>query len=218
MSPNALLNVLESAKWVFVGLYVLSTIGVTVGVYWEGDQFDKAKQHRGWMLLICALAADTFFTIMVFGIEGWVGHIQRNEIIALETRIAPRFISVDARNRIIEKMKHVKSQEYFGLVASDVSDAWDIWREIALSLDTAGWKRLPPTGLSASQDGPPAGIPIAPLAGVMILFSANSPADLQSAGKALSDAIEAEGIASGAGPALVDRPEAISIIIGTKPQ
>src|SRR5260370_3485631 len=69
-------------------------------------------------------------------------------------------------------MKEFGGQQYFGMVASDMADAWDIWREISLSLELAGWKRLPPPGLQVSQYGPPAGIPLAPQAGVMVLGSA----------------------------------------------
>jgi hypothetical protein len=101
ISTGNLLDALEVAKWVFVTAYVFSTIGVTVGVYWESERFSKEKQHRGWRLLICSLAADTFFTIMVFGIEGWIGHIQRDEIIALELQIAPRQLTSEEENALI---------------------------------------------------------------------------------------------------------------------
>jgi hypothetical protein len=90
LARTSLLDPLEWIKWVFVVAYVLSTIGVTVGVYWEGDQFEKTKQQRGWRLLILSLAADTLFTILIFATDGWISHIQRQEIIALEKRLAAR--------------------------------------------------------------------------------------------------------------------------------
>jgi hypothetical protein len=92
--------------------------------------------------------------------------------VSLEKFKAPRSISVEQRNSIAEEMKRFAGQQYFGMVASDVADAWDIWREISLSLELAGWKRLPPPGLQVSQYGPPAGIPLAPQAVVMVLGSA----------------------------------------------
>ena len=83
MFANALLTALEYAKWLFAVAYILSTIGVIIGVYWEGEQFEKLKQQRGWRLLICSLALDTLFTILIFGTDGWISQIQRREIIAL---------------------------------------------------------------------------------------------------------------------------------------
>src|ERR1700692_151095 len=59
-------SALEVAKWVCVILFVASTVGVIVGVYWEGEKFGKEKQHRGWLLLLACLAAETFFSVLIF--------------------------------------------------------------------------------------------------------------------------------------------------------
>src|SRR5262249_44053298 len=63
---------------------------------------------------------------------------------------APRTILPEQRVRISELMHEFAGQEYWGMVASDVADAWDLWREISLSLELAGWRRLPPPGLAAT--------------------------------------------------------------------
>jgi hypothetical protein len=140
--------------------------------------------------------------------------------LALEKFKAPRSISVEARNRLAESMKEFGGQQYFGMVASDVADAWDIWREISLSLELAGWKRLPPPGQTATQYGPPAGIPLAPQAGVMILSSvANIPSEnmrLYGVAKALAAKLTDESIIAGAGFADI-QPNTIAIVIGPKP-
>lgn len=116
-------------------------------------------------------------------------------------------------------MKRFSGQEYSGMVASDVGDAWDIWREISLSLELANWHKLPPSGLAATQYGPPASITIAPQLGVMVLFAGIRWKELHARAQALADAITAEGIAAGAGPASMDQtPNAIIIVIGPKPQ
>ena len=144
-----------------------------------------------------------------------------NETVRLQKQIGPRVISREQRERIIEKMKQFSGQEYSGMVASDVGDAWDLWREISLALELANWRRLPPSGLAATSYGPPAGIPIAPQPGVMILFAASRWNQLHARAQALADAITAEGIAAGPGPAsgTVDqKPDALMIVIGPKPQ
>jgi hypothetical protein len=83
---------LEVAKWWLVGIYVLSTIGVIVGVYWEGHKFDSdaPKQERGWRLLLISLGAESLFGILIFASDGWINQIQRSEIISLEKMLMPR--------------------------------------------------------------------------------------------------------------------------------
>jgi hypothetical protein len=142
--------------------------------------------------------------------------------VALEKFKAPRSISGEQRTRIVEEMKKFAGQEYFGMVASDVADAWDVWREISLSLELAGWKRIPPPGLQATQYGPPAGIPLAPQAGVMVLSSAgkSSPEEtmaLYGRAKALAAKLTDESIIAGAGFAADLNPNIIAIVIGPKP-
>jgi hypothetical protein len=77
LSSASLIFPLEIAKFVFFAVYVAATIGVVVGVYWEGEQFPKEKQHQGWKLLVASLAIDTLFTVLIFGTDGWISHIQR---------------------------------------------------------------------------------------------------------------------------------------------
>jgi hypothetical protein len=144
-----------------------------------------------------------------------------NETAKLRKQIAPRMISREQRQRISQKMKQFAGQDYSGMVASDVGDAWDVWREVSLSLELANWHRLPPPGLAATQYGPPAGVAVAPQAGVMILFAGARWNELHSRAQALADAITAEGIAAGAAPAtgvVESRPTALMIVVGPKPQ
>jgi hypothetical protein len=139
----------------------------------------------------------------------------------LEKFKKPRSISVEQRNRIAEAMKEFAGQQYFGMVASGVPDAWDIWREISLSLEMAGWKRLPPPGLPVSQYGPPAGIPLAPQAGVMVISSVrnSTPEEnmaLHERAKALAAQLTDESIVAGAGFSIELNPNTIAIVIGPK--
>jgi hypothetical protein len=143
--------------------------------------------------------------------------------VSLEKFKAPRAISPEQRNRIAEEMKKFAGQEYFGMVASGSPDAWDIWREISLSLEIAGWKRIPSPGSEARQYGPPAGIAAAPQAGVMVYASAGSLPPQQTMAmyeraKALAAKLTDESIVAGAGFAAdISQPTAIAIVIGPKP-
>jgi hypothetical protein len=112
MFTSSLLHPLEYIKWLLATLYVLSTIGVTIGVYWEGEQFKKAKQQRGWRLLIWSLALDTLFTILIFGTDGWISQIQQREIIALETRLAARALSDEQATAIKKRLETFADQTF----------------------------------------------------------------------------------------------------------
>ena len=70
-------------------LYVICTALVVLGVVWEGENYPKAKQHRGWKLLIAALSAEVFFGILIFAVDGWISKIQKDEIFALESVSRP---------------------------------------------------------------------------------------------------------------------------------
>src|SRR6266480_2950888 len=104
MLSASLIAPLEIAKLVFFAIYIAATVGVIIGVYWEGERFPKEKQQRGWTLLVGSLAVDTLFTILVFGADGWISTIQRTEIISLESRLAARSLSdeqaVDIKRRL----------------------------------------------------------------------------------------------------------------------
>jgi hypothetical protein len=130
---------------------------------------------------------------------------------------APRAISPEQRNRIAEKMKEFTGQEYAGMVASDVGDAWSLWREIGLSLELAGWRSRLLSGPVATQYGPPASIARAPLEGVMIWYSAMHSNHVRAPAEALAKALKSEGTQTGSGPTS-DNTSAVIIVIGPKPQ
>jgi hypothetical protein len=102
VATSSMIDWLEDAKWVFVVIYVVSTIGVAIGVYWEGDHFPKARQQAGWKLLLACLGADTLLTILIFAADGGISHIQRAEIISLNTRIAPRSLTTEQQKTLAE--------------------------------------------------------------------------------------------------------------------
>jgi hypothetical protein len=137
---SAFLHPLEYVKWLFAVLYVVSTIGITVGVYWEGEQFPKVKQERGWRLLIWSLAFDTLFTILIFGTDGWISQIQQREIIALQTRLAARTLS-DAQAVEIKKRVESFADQTFQIIPYwQNKESLAIANRIAAILSNAHWK------------------------------------------------------------------------------
>jgi hypothetical protein len=126
----------------------MSTIGVIIGVYWEGDKFGKDKQHRGWLLLLCALAAETAFGIMIFLTDGWISEIQRHEIIALEKQIAPRKIDGSLFAKILRNGPKPTSKVQLLYVRED-PDSYQLALQIYWYMGSSGWecdteKPIPP--------------------------------------------------------------------------
>jgi hypothetical protein len=148
-SSTSLIFPLEIAKAFFFVAYVAATIGVTVGVYWENEQFPKEKQHRGWLLLVRSLAADTLLTVLIFGTDGWISHIQRSEIaealdraVRAETVLAeyrkPRHLSQQQRDRIASAIKAFPAVSFIAMTNAE-AERWNLALEISQTLRAAGW-------------------------------------------------------------------------------
>jgi hypothetical protein len=134
----------------------------------------------------------------------------------LRARIGPRRID---KKRLSEAMKPFAGQEFCGSVASDVADAWDLWKEINLSLTSAGWIAVsPPSPNVAAQIGPVAEVATAPHPGIMIMHPVPTLGDLAARAEALAAAIREETPAAAAPTITRLHHNALTIVIGPKPQ
>jgi hypothetical protein len=194
---------MATASNVVIVILVVGTLVVHLGNYYLRQQKDwraKVLLILGWVLA-AGIAAQYYFNYQL---------------------AAPRTLNEKERNRIAEKMKQFAGQEYTGLVGSGVADASDLWREIGLSLDLAGWQywccipqpsrtiaRLPYGGHEVSIT------PAAP-EGILILWQG---AAQIAPTEALAKALRAEGILAGSGPTMpIGYPNTVVIEIGPKPQ
>jgi hypothetical protein len=207
-SSTALIVPLEIAKALFFVAYVASTIGVIIGVYWEGDQFPKEKQNRGWLLLIRSLAADTLFTVLIFGTDGWIGRIQRSEIIALENKLAARSLS-DVQLAEMRQELGAFSGQQFLFDAYMVKETSDIGKQISDTLVSAGWIKSiqPPNAFLKSV-----------VAGVSIFEDEQAPDRTKAAAAKLETLLDKDGIAAYEVSRNIPNDKAIiGIQVGIKP-
>jgi hypothetical protein len=130
---------IETAKWVFVALYVAATVGVLIGVYWEGEKFDNARQQIGWRVLLWSLAAEIFLGAMIFAFDGWISRVQRTEIVTLETRLAARTLSDDQVATIKSQLHRYAGQAFEIIPYWQNRESLDIANRIADTLTGAGW-------------------------------------------------------------------------------
>jgi hypothetical protein len=142
-----------------------------------------------------------------------------NSLLELAKLKAPRSINVELRNRIVEQVKQFAPQEYTGRVSAGSDDAWDLWREISLALELAGWKRLQPASpVGQPPYGPPATVAAAAMPGVMIWFPATGWKDIRPKAVALARALRDDGNGILAAPGgMSDDGKFIVIEIGPNP-
>jgi hypothetical protein len=117
-----------------------------------------------------------------------------NSIVTAQSN-APRAISVQERNRISAKMQAYAGEEYTGLIGSGVTDGWDLWREIGLSLDLAKWNFWCCVSRPIDQPyGHEASIWQAPIGNIHIFYTIPATPAMRGAADALANALSAEGL------------------------
>jgi hypothetical protein len=218
------LDWLEDVKWVFVVAYVACTIGVTIGVYWENEKFSKERQHLGWKLLLWSLALDTLFTIIIFGIDGQISKIQRDEIATLEKRLEPRKLTEEQQDALLAAVKPFHGQQYALSVAAG-SETVDILCAIYVVLKKAGWI-LQDLGNSLHVGAAcidERQISVNMLSGIEVWVRADAPANVKEAQSALPKALADDNLEvhphDGTGvniASVITNPNTIHLVIGAK--
>jgi hypothetical protein len=136
------IDTLEGAKVVLIWLYVLSTIGVIVGVYLEGERFSDHTKLVGWRILLCSLAVETLFGTLIFAADGKISKDQRYEIIALQTKLAPRSLNFAQMSEISAALAKFSGQEF--TIGSYGGEPELIAIPIRAALEQANWKWFDP--------------------------------------------------------------------------
>jgi hypothetical protein len=205
---------------------VLASIAVGVGIIFERPKYSPSVHRVAFWLIVGGVIFEAICTIFLFVFDEGISRsqqskidAQQSKIIALETRLAPRVISPEQRERIIEKMKQFAPQSFSGRVAAGSEDAWDLWREISLALELAGWKKLPPVPpIGTPPFGPSATITEAAMPGVMVWFPGFGWNEFKPVADALAKALrdDGNGILAGSG-GVAENTRTITIEIGPNP-
>jgi hypothetical protein len=217
MGDDWLLMNLESAKWIFAGLYVLSTIGVIIGVYWDDDRKPKEVKYLGQTVLVWALIFDTFFTILIFATDGWISAVQKRQLNTVTSELTqylrPRRLSDTQKDRIARLTKTFPSVEFM-TVTEPEAEPWDFVMDIAAALKADGWIWLPcPGGIDPLDDGRPSSC-----TSILDHVQINPPVGMDGLANALADAIR-DPDTIGMDNVRVDtqhRPITMTIMVGTK--
>jgi len=135
MLDSLSIDALEVLRWVVFGLFIIAAAGVTLGVYWENEDFEKAIRHRGWKLLVWSLGAEILLTIGVFAIDGTIASKQRTTITQL---LAHRTLGQDQKDRLISVAKKFPSLNFQTVTVLE-NEPWGFVTEIGSFLESQGW-------------------------------------------------------------------------------
>ncbi len=115
---NLTIGQLESARLVLEVLFVLSGIGVAIGVALEKERFDI-----GWKVLVAALGIEIVFTVLIFNCDSEVSRRQEYEL--AETYQKTEELRAD--NLALQQAmrpRHISFNEYT-LASAAVADAFE---------------------------------------------------------------------------------------------
>ncbi len=149
-------------NWLLLPSYVVAAVFVTLGVYLEKKEFEESTHKIGWRMLVGSLGIEIVLTIFIFAVDARISALQRNEIIALQKRLAPRSLTAEQLERLVNALKPFKETLY------DFSfwtpESITFMQQLAYLLKDAGWTLVPWTGggnvWSFSQDVPAGQVPL----------------------------------------------------------
>jgi hypothetical protein len=134
----ALINV-----WL-LGLEGLAAILAGFGIVWEskggGEDFTKVAHAT----VLGSVVAETIFMLLLFASEEYTTGLQREKIISLETRLAPRSLTDDTKGKLASDLKSYAGQK-FTFVVMPSPEAITFMLQIGDLLEKAGWKWVPNT-------------------------------------------------------------------------
>jgi len=152
---------------------VLSTVAVGFGIVWENGPSDVRKVAD--RLVLWGIVAETLCSVALFTFDESVSSAQQSKIIALETRIADRYLDWHS-DRLLKGHPSAKVEIMY---VEDDADSSMLRLELEGVLDRAKWpresipiKRNADPGLTGS--GPPVGVTLLKRPGAISLAEAGA--------------------------------------------
>lgn len=176
---------LEVANWYLIILEALSAICCGVGIVWESGDYGRDKVRIGKRLVIWGVAGETLFSLLLFWSDGRISEIQRDQIIALETRLAARTLTDSQVAEIKKKLSPFSGQVFEVIPYWQNNESLSIANRIADALTGAGWKIDEPKAYTAL---------IGVVTGVIVFVDKGASENARHAAQELTAALSAAGI------------------------
>jgi hypothetical protein len=137
--------------WTHLVLLSLSVLGgmvVGAAIIFEAEKYSNRVQQSAKWAVIAAVAVESACTISLFVIDECISGAQQSKIVSLETKLAPRTLTVIAEGEIatdlrpfapIEGAERPATQSVAVFPTSTTFEAARLAESIAVSLEKAGW-------------------------------------------------------------------------------
>jgi hypothetical protein len=196
-------------QWVLLGGEVLATVVVGWGILWEAPEESPSRHRIAKWLVIWGILAEMLCSISLFAFDEAIARNQRDKIIALETRLAPRDLSPSDQRDVTNAASPFSSQEFKITPYSEDPESVHISRQIASALVGANWVPI-------QVKGPVALLGV--IRGVVIYSDDEAPDSTKKAADALADVLNSKNIAATVTPSLNHlTPAQLNVTVGIKP-
>jgi hypothetical protein len=97
---------------VLLSLSVLASIAVGVGIIFERPKYSKAVHRAAFWLIVGGIGIEAICTIFLFVFDEGISGAQQSTIIALEERLASRWITDDQTTKLVTRLSEFAGTEY----------------------------------------------------------------------------------------------------------
>jgi hypothetical protein len=194
----------------------LAAFTVGAGILLESPKYSATVHKVATWLVLGGIAVESLCTVLLFVVDERISNAQQSKIIALETRLAPRTVTMAA---LSERLRGFAGTN-FDTAAMQDSEPMTLLVQIEDALLAAQWVQVDWKGGPMQLDRPgrhDAGIIAA--SGVVVQVDAQKLSQFGSAVRALVSVLKAENIDASANVVLnpSSTTDAIHIAVGRKP-
>jgi hypothetical protein len=125
------------AHHVLIGINIFGTIICGSGIIWESAPEGSKRKRVATRLVILGIALECVSTISLLEYDESISRGQRDKIIELETRIAPRHIDKDQQSIIANALRGFPAPEFDLCITPGVEE--DFITELRETLVAGGW-------------------------------------------------------------------------------
>lgn len=209
---------------VLLTITVVASFSVAVGIIFESPKYRESIQRAAMWAIIAGVTVEALCTIMLFTFDERISNAQQAKIIALEARLAPRWITDEQKDKIVSNLKQFKDVSIdIWLLHAPSQDAAPLADRLLAVLNDAKWSATGVFDLTGGRS------PI----GVFILTRSNPTPNDKAAAEALLEELKAADISTQIrpgvgddpleyfgkfnGPALPNPPANLWLVVGSKP-
>ena len=199
---------------------VIAGITVGAGIIFEGKNYSERTHRIAVWLVIVGVAVRSFCTIVLFVGDEALSGAQQDKIITLETKIAPRNLSIEQMQAIANAIQPFNGM-HFDLSVTQEIEPLRLLDKVEDAITLGGWiEQLDKSPVSHFDRMNKSMVGIRTVLGVWVLYPQKSGPEFERAAKALRDALDKQNLTGSFLAISGDEPynlDAIHVWVGGKP-